>query len=61
MIGRQAERACRAKSALLLNTWHPEQHKQEPGLSLTQMVALIGMEQPLSFSAEHIRAEKLKV
>jgi glucose-6-phosphate 1-dehydrogenase len=28
---------------------------------LMQMVALVAMEQPLSFSAEHIRAEKLKV
>jgi glucose-6-phosphate 1-dehydrogenase len=28
---------------------------------LMQMVALVAMEQPLSFSAEHIRHEKLKV
>ena len=28
---------------------------------LLQVMALVAMEQPLSFSAEHIRAEKLKV
>ena len=48
MIGRQAEHACRAKSALILSRWHPERHKHDPrqtckvGLGLTCQVGRAG-------------------